>query len=126
MKKLMIILTLLPVVVLSSPQESIKKSLDAWAPLSVIINNKELIIAMSAHHIRDKLYQELMIKGIMAYAGLKDQRALYRIEKIMILNKFKNQGYVFTGNTQRLTDLTELSGSNQKRQLMKYSRRYEP
>ncbi|WDE97528.1 hypothetical protein PQO03_17005 [Lentisphaera profundi] len=40
MNKLMIILMLLPMVVLSSPQESIKKSLDAWAPLSVTINNK--------------------------------------------------------------------------------------
>ena len=90
-------------------KKEIIKSLKMWEPLDVLIRDKSIIITAHAHKITETIYTTMIYTGLFEFVysmpnGWPD------IEKIIILNSSKTQGYVFEGGNN-LVNLIEIPTS---------------
>ena len=110
MKKLILILTLIPTLSFAGIPEEITSSMKPFAPIKISIKNKTITIKMNERRITDKIYEAVIKNGICMPQWLGKKGYLNNIKEIAVLNRFSKQGYVFENAKSACTQIGKAKG----------------
>lgn len=103
------------------PSSNLKESLQPWSPLSISINNKKLTVVMNEARITNNIFTAVIKNGICMPIWLGDPNALNGVAVVIILNKFKHQGYVFEGGKNICSEMGKLPSEKSEILLLGHS-----
>jgi len=124
MKKLLLILALVPTLSSASNIGPIKTALTKFQPVTVIDNAGDLQIITEQNTVKNTLYRKIVTQGICH--PLHKSNILAGIKTISVLNKAKNQGYVFKGGKKECTEMAAIKSQVSEIFLMRHSTAIAP
>ncbi|GKT11527.1 MAG: hypothetical protein ISEC1_P0491 [Thiomicrorhabdus sp.] len=119
MKKLLLLLALVPTLGSASNIGPIKTALTKFQPLTVTDNAGDLQVITEQATVNNTLYRKIVTQGICI--PLHKSNILKGIKTITVLNKLKNQGYVFKGGKKECAEMAAINSQVSEIFLMRHS-----
>lgn len=88
------------------------------------MNNGNVLITTNEYRVTDTIYSAIINNGVCMPLWLGNSSSLDGVKSIMVLNKFKKQGYVFEGGADVCNKLGKLKSQQAKIYLMGNSHIY--
>ncbi len=102
-------------------KESILPNIKAWQPLMLDYRNKNLVIAFNQNKITNKIFLSIISIGICTSDLFK---TLDKVNKIVILNKHAEQGYIFNNKNNKCKQSSNYKNKQKEFFLLGNSRIY--